>query len=490
MRLALLSQNFVQVLSLAAISVQMRLVPKADFAIFGLAVLLVEFPRMLTTMGVGAAVIQKEQIDDDQLSFLFWLNQLFGLLAMGASIAAAPFFIQPGDAEGLFPVAAVLASSSLFAALARVPQAILERELRIAVIAQSQWISMGVASLVAILMSFAGLRVWSLVAHQCLEVALFSLILWPRIAWRPSFPSLRGYSADLFHYANAFTLSQWIHWLGQRFDRYWLWRLLAGSTLGLEWVGLYTQTMNLLLRPALMITGPLTGILLSSLARTSGDKQALESLHHSVLRFAAITLCPTCFGLIATADESLYLLGGDQWRAAAGLLALLGLLMIARAAINLAVIALAASGRSLLIVGVAIASSLVLVVAALFATSTGGSFDSESASAEAAAMRMAFFQTVATVLLIFPPMLWICAKALGASFGSLLWPWARPVVVSLVMAAIVAAARQGLVVLEVPPLARLALLAPLGAVIYILPMLTDIHWALTFLRQGRFAESR
>lgn len=484
-RVALLSQHVVQLLSLIAISVQMRLVPRADFAIFGLAVLLVEFPRMLTTMGVGAAVIQRPHIRSDELNFLFWLNQFFGLMAMAASVIAAMLFTQPGDAAGLLPVTAVLATSSLFAAVARVPQAVLERELRVGEIARGQWISMGIASAVSIAMGIAGLNIWALVAHQWLEVALFSLVLWPKITWRPSRPTWAGYSRDLFHYANAFTISQWIHWLGQRFDRYWLWSLLASSPLGLEWIGLYTQTMNLILRPALMITGPLTGVLLSALSRSAGDESAIRPLFRSIQRIAAIFLCPICFGLIATAEESLYFLGGEKWRHAAVLLVAMGTLMISRAAVNLAVIALSASGKPRLIVINAAASSLLLVIAACVATSATAT---NSHSPPAVTFAMAAGQSVVTAVLILMPTLWLCSYALKVPFLPLVLPWMKPLAVSALMALIVTGARfLPLPWQSIPTLVRFGMLAVIGAVFYSLIMLPDLKWVATFLRRGRFA---
>jgi O-antigen/teichoic acid export membrane protein len=487
MRLALLSQHVVQFLSLIAISVQMRLIPPADFAIFGLAVLLVEFPRMLTTMGVGAAIIQKSRIDADQLSFLFWLNQVFGVVAMLVSILAAPLVMKPGDPGGLLAVTAVLASGSLFVAVARVPQAVLERELRIAVLARSQWIAMGIASATSIAMGIAGFRIWALVAHQWLEVVLFSLLLWPHIAWRPSRPSWRGYSRDLFHFANAFTLSQWIQWLGQRFDRYWLWRTLGGTAMGPEWVGLYTQNMNLVLRPALMLTGPLSGILLSALSRTHGDKRVLENLHQSVMRLGAIVLCPICLGLIVTAEESLYVLGGPKWRPAAMLLASMGLLMIMRAAINLSVIALSASGKPRLLLAVAFSAASVLVLFAITSTMIAKKY---AASPEGMSLAVAIGQTTATAILILFPMLWLCSRALETRFSSLFLPWLKPFGVSILMAAVV----WGVKVAPIPwgalPIAaKLMFLATIGAAVYTLPMLSDLRWALTFIRRGSFGES-
>lgn len=485
MRLALLSQLFVQALSLIAISAQMRLVPKADFAIFGLAVLLVEFPRMLTTMGIGAAVVQKAEIRDEELNFLFWLNQAFGLIAMVASVIAAMFFMRPGDAEGLLPVTAVLATGSLFAAVARVPQAVLERELRVGMIARGQWISMGIASAVSIAMGVAGFKVWALVAHQWLEVALFSIVLWPNISWRPTRPSWRGYSSELFHYANAFTISQWVHWLGQRFDRYWLWALLADSPLGLEWIGLYTQSMNLILRPALMITGPLTGILLSALSRSLGDKQSLASLLRSVQRLAAILLCPVCFGLIATADESLYFLGGEKWRLATGIFVAMGTIMISRAAVNLAVITLSASGKPRLIVGNAIVSSLLLIIAAWATTAVIGR---GAGSPQEITFAMAAAQSSATAALILMPTLWLCSFALKTPFLSLVVPWIKPLAISALMAILVTVARfLPLPWNSIPMLGRFAMLTLLGATFYMTVMLPDLRWVVVFLRHGKFA---
>ena len=80
-RSVLVGQLGSQLVSLAALAVLYRLLEPGDFGLLGMAVPLVMIPRMLSTMGLAVATVQREQLEESQLTHIFWLGLKMGLVA-------------------------------------------------------------------------------------------------------------------------------------------------------------------------------------------------------------------------------------------------------------------------------------------------------------------------------------------------------------------------------------------------------------------------
>ena len=79
-RSVLVGQLGSQLVSLVALAALYRLLEPGDFGLLGMAVPLVMIPRMLTTMGLAVASVQREQLEDNQLTHIFWLGLKMGLV--------------------------------------------------------------------------------------------------------------------------------------------------------------------------------------------------------------------------------------------------------------------------------------------------------------------------------------------------------------------------------------------------------------------------
>ena len=73
-RNVLAGQLVSQLVSLAALAALYRLLTLDDFGLLGMAVPLVMLPRMMTTLGLAVATVQRERLEDDQLTYIFWLG--------------------------------------------------------------------------------------------------------------------------------------------------------------------------------------------------------------------------------------------------------------------------------------------------------------------------------------------------------------------------------------------------------------------------------
>ena len=73
-RNVLAGQLVSQLVSLGALAALYRLLTPDDFGLLGMAVPLVMLPRMLTTLGLSVATVQRARLDDRQLTHVFWLG--------------------------------------------------------------------------------------------------------------------------------------------------------------------------------------------------------------------------------------------------------------------------------------------------------------------------------------------------------------------------------------------------------------------------------
>jgi len=63
---------------------------RADFGLMSMTMVVVGLGQMLADLGIGAAIIQRQQSSADELTSLYWLNVLAGVILFGALFAAAP----------------------------------------------------------------------------------------------------------------------------------------------------------------------------------------------------------------------------------------------------------------------------------------------------------------------------------------------------------------------------------------------------------------
>jgi len=76
-----------------------RILMPEEFGIIGMALLFVGIVKLFGNLGMGAALIQRKEIDQEYLSTVFWMNVFLGvcLSLVGISVAplAATFFNEP-----------------------------------------------------------------------------------------------------------------------------------------------------------------------------------------------------------------------------------------------------------------------------------------------------------------------------------------------------------------------------------------------------------
>jgi O-antigen/teichoic acid export membrane protein len=140
-----------------------RILYPEDFGLMALAIFFINFFNFISEFGLGSALIQKKDLDDDEINSSFWFMFLFNL-AMYAFIL---ILSQPISAfynnKMLAILIQVLGLNFIISSLRMMPFCLLVKELEFIKVAKSEFYSHLLSSVITLIFALLGFRVWSLI---------------------------------------------------------------------------------------------------------------------------------------------------------------------------------------------------------------------------------------------------------------------------------------------------------------------------------------
>ncbi len=156
--------NFV--FRIGSLMIMARLLLPQDFGLVGMVTAFTGILNLFRDFGLSTATVQREEVSNEQLSTLFWIN-LRGWRGPWRSFAVvfAPLVVSIYHEPRLLGITMVLSLGFLFNAAGIQHSAILQRHLRFTALAVINVVALVVAALVAIGMAMLGFGYWALVGQ-------------------------------------------------------------------------------------------------------------------------------------------------------------------------------------------------------------------------------------------------------------------------------------------------------------------------------------
>ncbi|MBI2826426.1 MAG: lipopolysaccharide biosynthesis protein [Planctomycetia bacterium] len=470
-RRTILAQAASHVVSLVVLATLMRLVDPANFGLIAMAMPVVLLLRIFTSLGLNVATVQSREVTPALVSTLFWLQ-----LALAAAMAVVALALAPAMAllyrqPEVAWVTAALALLSVATALGLQHIALLERNLRLGRAALARLGGQITGGVAGIAVALAGHGVWALVAQQYVEMLALAAIAWQLEPWRPGRPRIAAPMAHALRLGGYFTASSLVFYLMGNVDK-----VLVGVALGEAALGLYSQAFSIMMKPVLVLTTPLTSLMLPALSRSAHDRASYRGIVLAFQRLLAVASFPAGVGLLIVAPEAMLALGGSHWADAGYLLSALAVTILAQGFINMAGSIFVSAGRWRAMFVGSIAMVLVLTVGVLIGLFAGRRYGWP-------ALGVACGFSLTTCLAIFLPYMLFCLRNVGvprADWARQLW---RPALAAMAMGAIVFAARGTLLTTSsLSPASLLGVEVTVGVAAYALFAWRDLTWCWNQLR--------
>ncbi len=296
-------------LQIAVTAALARLLTPAAFGLVAMASLVLRFGQYFAQMGVGQAVVQRQEITREHVAAGFWTSTLLGLAFWVGGVAFAPLFADLFKAPEVTQVVQVMAVMFFVTGTSTIGLAILRRAMRFRAIAAVEVCSYAVGyAVVGITFAWAGAGVWSLVAAGITQAAiasvLYNVLARPRIAlirhWQPY--------RDLLGFGSTVSLVTFLEFVNANLDT-----LVVGRVGGAGQLGLYSRALHVTSVPMEYMSRSLSKVLLPSFARIQDELARVGRAYVKVLTVFAGLGLPVALGMAGAAREIVLVLLGSQW---------------------------------------------------------------------------------------------------------------------------------------------------------------------------------
>lgn len=436
-----------RVIDLAFAVILARLLLPEHFGLLAMAATSTAFFRLFANLGLGAAIVQRREVDEEYLSTAFWAN-------LAAGVVLFLVVAVSGEVLGLVlreprvgTVVLVLSLRFLIASGSATQVAMISRRLDYRALALRSIGSTAIGGVAGVALAYAGMGVWSLVGQELGSTIAGTVLLYRATGWRPRRQFSWAKFKDLWSFGGPVLLSRLFSYLVRNSDN-----ILVGRYLGASALGFYAFGFSIFAAPLNDFSSIVHRVMFSALSRLQEDERRFKRGFLLATRYTTMILMPIMTGLAVVAPLLVVVVFGPRWAPSGPVVSLLALAGFVVMMTALGPSGLQASGRPELQLKHSVLAVIVYVPAFALGLRWG-------------IIGVAAGYLIATTALA-PLGYRFLAQATGVTLPEL-WEAITPAVTGcIVMSAVVWPVRWWLQSAGAPAAVALVALVPLGAVVY------------------------
>ncbi len=296
------------IIKFAGTIVLAHLLAPRDFGLIAMTWVAMGLTSILAEMGLGSALVQARDVDDDQLSSVLWLNLACGGTAALLMLASAPWITRLYREPALAPIVGVLSATLLINSACVVPIALLTRNLDFKALAKIEVLSAAVSGPAAVALAALGCGIWSLVGQSLIAAIVTAAASWYFSSWRPRMVFHGNSVRRLMSFGVNLTAEVGLNFLTRNLDNF-----LIGMALGPTAVGVYSRAYLVMLFPLIAVARVPNRVLFPALSRIQDDPRRVKTVFLKVSRAVALITFPMMMGLFVVVPEFVIVAFGRQW---------------------------------------------------------------------------------------------------------------------------------------------------------------------------------
>jgi O-antigen/teichoic acid export membrane protein len=294
--------SFVNTLLLA------RLLSPEDYGLMAIVMVIVGFIGFFNEIGLGSAIKQRLDINQQQLNGCFTLALLISSLLYIGLYFASPLIASYYEHEILTDILRFIALTFIIGAIATVPDALIARDMRFKIYAGIEFVIIILQCAITLILAWYGFKVWALawgfVAAQFVKTC--AIIYFSN--WAPSrFGNIRA-ATDLMKFGATVTYSR-ITWYFYNNAS----TLIIVKVLNPQQLGIYTMATTLAALPTSHITSMVVQIASPLFSKLQQDLTRLDNALLRLTSGISLIAFPVMVGMALTASELVPVLLGSQW---------------------------------------------------------------------------------------------------------------------------------------------------------------------------------
>ena len=285
-----------------------RLLSPEHYGAIAIVNIFISLANVLVSSGFGNSLIQKKNSDELDFSTVFYTNLLLSFVIYVVVYFTAPFIAKLYDLAILVPTLRVMGLSLFISALNNVQNAYVSKKM---IFKRFFFATIGgtvISAVVGIVMAYAGLGIWALVAQYITNKIVASLVLLVTVQWRPqlqfSFERLKG----LFSYGWKLLLSELVNtgYLELR-------SMVIGVRYTSSDLAYYNKGQSFPKLLAVNINSSLQSVLFPKMANAQDNKDEVKKFTRKAIRVSSFVITPLIIGMALVAKPFVCFLLTEKW---------------------------------------------------------------------------------------------------------------------------------------------------------------------------------
>jgi O-antigen/teichoic acid export membrane protein len=291
----------------------------AEYGVWGILNVLIGFSQYFVDLGVSNAIIHYQDIDEEELSSLYWLNVMAGaalFLILSLSAPGVAAFYQTESLRVFIPL---IALTFVLMPFGQQHQMLLQKEMRFKAISLIEIVTRAIGFTACIILLMEGQRLYAVIYSVLLSTGLMSVLLIRfHTAHRPRLIFKIHKIKKFLKFGSFQVMNGTLNYFNLQIDS-----LLIGRLLSMEALGFYTLGKNIALRILSLINPIVTRVTFPLMAKAQNDADLLKDTYLKTIAHLGTVNFPLYFFLVFFAEPVVLLLFGPKWLPAVPVLQIL-----------------------------------------------------------------------------------------------------------------------------------------------------------------------
>jgi O-antigen/teichoic acid export membrane protein len=285
-----------------------RLLLPSDYGLMAMATIITGYALNLSELGLGNAIIQRFEINENEISSVFWF--LMGITLLLALSCFPVSYITAHIMHELkvIPITKTVALVFLLNGLQIIPSSLLRKEMKFKSVGSIEMIATTLSCVFMFMMAKAGYGVWTLINGYIIRSLIKTVLLFYITKWRPrlhyNFSEARKYLSFGIIQATGNSL----FYIQESSDRF-----FAGRVWQSTYTGLYSFAKSIADIPTNKIVSLINNVSFPAFSKVQNNEKAFTSLYLNISKVTSLIVIPLFVSGFILGKEIITLTLNPKW---------------------------------------------------------------------------------------------------------------------------------------------------------------------------------
>lgn len=285
-----------------------RLLTPKDYGTVALITVFIAILTVFVQSGFNTALIQKKDIDEEDISSVFYISLFIATIMYAILWIFAPTIANFYKILELTSIVRAMGLVLFLNTFNSIQNAIVSRNMEFKRLFSSSLGAIIISGILGIILAYRGFGVWSLVYQQLMNQFSICIILWFTVKWRPKLLFSIKKVKKLFSFGGKLLCSSLIDTVYRE-----LVNLIVGKVYSPAMLGYYNRGDQF---PKVIVSnfnGSIQLVIFPALASVQHDKVRVKEIMRRAIMMSSYIVFPAMIGLIVISEPMIKLVLTERW---------------------------------------------------------------------------------------------------------------------------------------------------------------------------------